>query len=104
MSPKTITVFGATGSQGSSVINSLLKNASGDFALRGITRNADSDKSKALGARGVEMVPANGLVKDEMVSALKGSWGVFANTNSDDAVRSMRMTPVDGSHLANTAI
>lgn len=87
MAPKTITIFGATGSQGSSVINSLLKNTSNDFTLRGITRNANSDKSKALEARGVEMVQANGLVKDEMVSAFKGSWGVFVNTNSDDPVR-----------------
>jgi nucleoside-diphosphate-sugar epimerase len=104
MAPRTITVFGATGSQGSSVINSLLKNASNDFTLRGITRNADSDKSKALGARGVEMVQANGLLKDEVVLALKGSWGVFINTNSDDPVRSVRLTLVDGLHLANTGI
>lgn len=86
-SPKIITVFGATGSQGGSVIESLLGNASNEFKLRGITRNTASDKSNALASRGIEMVQADGLVKDQIVKALEGSWGVFVNTNSDDPVK-----------------
>ena len=83
---KLITVFGVTGSQGGSVVNSLLKNKSGLFALRGITRNVESEKSQALAARGVEMKQANCLSKDQVVSALRGSWGVFVNTSSEDPV------------------
>ncbi|KAH7204434.1 hypothetical protein DER44DRAFT_782539 [Fusarium oxysporum] len=83
-SPKLITVFGATGSQGGSVVQSLLQNKSQSFKIRGITRNPDSEKAKALAEHGVEVVKADGLVKEEVIEAFRGSWGVFANTNSDD--------------------
>lgn len=86
MSPKIITVYGATGTQGGSVVNSLLENKSGNFKIRGITRNPDSDKAKALAARGVEVVKADGLVKSQMLEAFKGTWAVFLNTNSVDPV------------------
>lgn len=83
-SKQIITVFGATGAQGGSVIQSLHLNKG--FALRGITRNINSDKSKALSAQGVDMVQADGLVKEQMIKALQGSFGLFVNTNSDDPV------------------
>lgn len=86
MSPKIITVYGATGRQGGSLVRSLLENKSGDFAIRGITRNPDSDSAKALAARGVEVVKGDGMVKQDMLNAFKGSWAVFLNTNSDDPV------------------
>jgi uncharacterized protein YbjT (DUF2867 family) len=85
-SSKIITVFGATGSQGGSVVQSLLQNKSQSFKIRGITRNPDSEKAKALASQGVEVVKADGLVKQELIEAFKGSWGVFVNTNSDDPV------------------
>ncbi|KAF4956010.1 hypothetical protein FGADI_4183 [Fusarium gaditjirri] len=81
---KVLTIFGATGSQGGSVARSLLKNKVNRFALRGITRNLNSDKAKALSTQGVEMVQADGLMPDQMAQALEGSWGVFVNFNSDD--------------------
>lgn len=84
MDVKIITVFGATGNQGGSVARSLLKNPA--FRVRGITRNPKSDASKALIFEGAEMVQANGLVPGELRSALRGSWGVFLNINSDDKV------------------
>jgi nucleoside-diphosphate-sugar epimerase len=85
-SPKIITVYGATGSQGGSVVASLLQSKTGAFLVRGITRNTVSDKSRALAKQGVEMLQADGLSKQQMVAALKGSWGLFVNTNSDDPV------------------
>lgn len=85
-SPKIITVYGATGSQGGSVVESLLKNSSKSFKVRGITRNRNSEKSKSLASRGVEMVQADGLIHQQVIDALKGSWGFFANTNSEDPV------------------
>ncbi|KJK76430.1 hypothetical protein H634G_08321 [Metarhizium anisopliae BRIP 53293] len=84
MSRKIITVYGATGNQGGSVVNSLLENKSGDFTIRGITRNPDSKKAKALAARGVEIVKADGLRRDQMLAAFQGTWAVFLNTNSVD--------------------
>lgn len=86
MSSKVITVFGATGAQGGSVIRSLQANASKAFALRGITRNPDSASAKGLSSSGVQVVKADGWDKDSMVAAFKGSWGAFVNTNSDDSV------------------
>ncbi|KAF5971867.1 hypothetical protein FCOIX_9689 [Fusarium coicis] len=83
-SPKLITVFGATGSQGGSVVQSLLQNKCQSFRIRGITRNPESEKAKALSEYGAEVVKADGLVREEVIKAFRGSWGVFANTNSDD--------------------
>ncbi|KAJ4267660.1 hypothetical protein NW762_003774 [Fusarium torreyae] len=83
-SPELITVYGATGAQGGSVVRSLLQNKSQTFKLRGITRKPDSDKAKALVEQGVEVVKADGFVKEQMIEAFKDSWGVFVNTNSDD--------------------
>jgi uncharacterized protein YbjT (DUF2867 family) len=56
MSP-IITVIGATGVQGGSVIDAALK--SGIYKVRAITRNINSDKAKALAARGVELATAD---------------------------------------------
>lgn len=86
MSSKLITVFGATGAQGGSVIRSLLANTSKSFTLRGITRNPDSASAKELSSSGVEVVKADGWDKESMVAAFEGSWGAFVNTNSDDSV------------------
>ncbi|CAG7556009.1 unnamed protein product [Fusarium equiseti] len=83
-SSKIVTVYGATGSQGGSVVQSLLQDKSQSFKIRGITRNPDSEKAKGLASQGVEVVKADGLVKEEVVEAFRGSWGVFVNTNSDD--------------------
>jgi nucleoside-diphosphate-sugar epimerase len=86
MSSKLITVFGATGAQGSSVIRSLQANTSKTFHLRGITRNPESPSAKTLSKSGVEVVKADGWDKESLVAAFKGSWGAFVNTNSDDSV------------------
>lgn len=92
-SSKLITVFGATGSQGGSVVQSLLQNKSQSFKIRGITRNTDSEKARALASQGVEVVKADGLLKQEVLEAFKGSWGVFVNTNSDDPVSQSGQQP-----------
>ncbi|KAF2742839.1 NAD(P)-binding protein [Sporormia fimetaria CBS 119925] len=86
MTSKLITVFGATGNQGSSVLRSLAANTSKAFTLRGITRNPESASAKQLSDSGVEVVKADGWDKDSLLAAFKGSWGVFANTNTDDPV------------------
>ncbi|KAL7919953.1 hypothetical protein ACQKWADRAFT_299753 [Trichoderma austrokoningii] len=54
---KLIVVLGATGNQGSSVVNTFLKDTA--WRVRGITRNPDSAKARALSARGVEVVRAD---------------------------------------------
>ncbi|KAL6789675.1 hypothetical protein J3E68DRAFT_443472 [Trichoderma sp. SZMC 28012] len=54
---KLIVVLGATGNQGSSVVDTFLKDAA--WRVRGLTRNPSSAKAKALSARGVEVVQAD---------------------------------------------
>lgn len=83
---KIVAVFGATGYQGGSVVQSLLADKSGAFAVRGITRNPASDKAKALADQGVEVVKADGFKLDEMTAAFAGAWAAFVNTNSEDPV------------------
>lgn len=83
MSKRIITIFGATGNQGGSVINTVLghKNLSQQFALRGITRNTSSDKAKALASRGVDLAVADLNDPSTLREALKDSYAVFAVTN-----------------------
>ena len=59
--PKLLTVVGATGNQGGSVVTAALKE--GTWKIRGLTRNVNSAAAKALAAQGVEMVAAD--VNDE---------------------------------------
>lgn len=79
-----ITVFGATGNQGSSVARSLLQNPS--FRVRAITRTPSSTTSQSLATAGAEVVQADGFKADEIRAAFEGSWGAFVNINSDDKV------------------
>jgi NADP-dependent 3-hydroxy acid dehydrogenase YdfG len=53
MSKPIAVIMGATGGQGGSVVDSFLKD--GTYQVRGITRNANSEKAKALQKRGVEV-------------------------------------------------
>ncbi|XP_066294357.1 nmrA-like family domain-containing protein 1 [Branchiostoma lanceolatum] len=76
---KLITVFGATGTQGGSVANALLEDQ--DFKVRAVTRNASSDKAKALQGKGAEIVQASLDDPSTLGPALQGSHGVFVVTN-----------------------
>ncbi|KAJ7659250.1 hypothetical protein DFH06DRAFT_989665 [Mycena polygramma] len=78
MSSRIVSVFGATGLQGSAVVNALLKD--GTFVPRAISRDPESDASKKLKARGVEVVKGDTIDKASLVSALRGSEAVFALT------------------------
>ena len=57
-----LTVVGATGLQGGSVINSALKDAK--YKIRAITRDANSLKAQALTSKAIEVVSAD--VNDEL--------------------------------------
>ena len=64
MSKKLLVVFGATGKQGGSVINSILEDpkTAADFSIRGITRDPSKPSAQALTKRGVECFPVGLLV------------------------------------------
>lgn len=58
MSKQTIVIFGATGNQGGSVINSILgdSKAAAQFHIKAVTRDPSKDKAKALAHRGAEVI------------------------------------------------
>ena len=66
--------------QGGSVVDWLLKEPAGTFTIRGVSRNTSSEASKALQAKGVEVVQADLSNLDEVTAAFKGAWGVFGLT------------------------
>jgi len=82
MALRRITIFGATGNQGSSVLNAVL--ADGTFTARAVTRDPSSAKALKLKERGVEVVQGDLWDKDSLVKAMSGSEAVFGVTNYDD--------------------
>ena len=80
---KILVVFGATGNQGGSVVNSILSdsNTAKEFKIRGITRDPSKPNAKALEAKGVETVAADTNDKSSLLAAFKGAYAVFAVTN-----------------------
>ena len=66
---KIIAVTGATGGQGGSVVNILLKR--GEWKVRAITRNVESKSAKALAARGAEVVTADLDDEESLIKAFE---------------------------------
>ncbi|WP_370477968.1 NmrA/HSCARG family protein [Tamlana flava] len=74
---KIITVFGATGAQGGGLVRAILNDKDGEFKVRAVTRNAQSDKAKALEELGAEIITAD---IDDVISiknALKDAYGAY---------------------------
>lgn len=82
-SKKILVVLGATGTQGSSVINTFLSDSelAAQWHLRGITRNVTSEASQALTARGIEMVSADLSSPDSLTAAFIRAHAIFAITD-----------------------
>ncbi|KAK1252104.1 hypothetical protein MKX08_003291 [Trichoderma sp. CBMAI-0020] len=72
---KLIVVVGATGNQGSSVVNTFLEDTA--WRVRGLTRNPSSEKAKALSARGVEVVQADMDDVSSLSAAFQGANAIF---------------------------
>lgn len=72
-------VTGATGMQGSGVINALSTNP--DWKIRGLTRDTNSEKAKALIHCGIEMVAATLDNEDSLKNAFIGANAIFAVTD-----------------------
>lgn len=80
MSKKIIAVVGATGAQGGGLVNAILNDPSGEFAVRAITRNVSSDKAQALKKMGAEVVAGDVSDKASLVNAFKGAYGAYCVT------------------------
>ncbi|MEX1184406.1 MAG: NmrA/HSCARG family protein [Gemmatimonadota bacterium] len=78
---KIIAVLGATGAQGGGLARAILDDDTGEFALRAVTRNPQSDKGRALAAEGAEVVRADLDDVASLKRAFDGAYGVFGLTN-----------------------
>lgn len=78
-----VLVFGATGSQGGSVVRALLAENT-DFLVRAVTRDASSEKAKALAALDparVEVVEADNNKPESLPAVFEGAQAAFLLTN-----------------------
>jgi len=85
MTEKILVVVGATGTQGGSVVKAILssKLANAFGRIRCLTRNAASEKAKALASKSpkIQVVECDMHDFESMKSAFKNAWAVFAVTN-----------------------
>jgi uncharacterized protein YbjT (DUF2867 family) len=77
---KIITVFGATGAQGGGLARSILADRDGPFAVRAVTRDANSPAARALAAAGAEVVAADLGDAAAVGRALAGAYGAYCVT------------------------
>lgn len=77
MEKKILTVFGATGAQGGSLAQTILKDTNSPFSVRAVTRDPDSEKAKALEKLGAEVVRADIDDSSAVEKALDGAYGAF---------------------------
>ncbi len=78
---KTITVVGATGSQGGGLVRAILADPERRFLVRAITRDPSSDKARALAAAGAEVVAGDADAPESLGAAFAGAYGAFLVTN-----------------------
>lgn len=62
--PKLITVFGATGNQGGSVVKYILNDLqlNNEFKIRGITRDTSKPAAQELAKQGVELATVGSVI------------------------------------------
>jgi len=80
-SKKIIAVVGATGAQGGGLARAILADAGGDFAVRALTRKAESAPAQALAAAGAEVVSADLDDPASLERAFQGAHGAYLVTN-----------------------
>ncbi|QNE21060.1 NmrA/HSCARG family protein [Kribbella qitaiheensis] len=78
---KLIAVVGATGSQGGGLVRAILVDPDATYAVRAVTRNAQSRSAKALAAAGAEVVEADLDDETSLRKAFDGAHGAFVVTN-----------------------
>ncbi|CAE6501915.1 unnamed protein product [Rhizoctonia solani] len=74
-----VVVCGATGAQGSSVVQYILRD--GGYKVRALTRSPGGEKAQALKQQGVEVIQCDLGNKEQVTSAFDGAYAVFGLTN-----------------------
>ncbi|KAI1455411.1 HSCARG dehydrogenase [Annulohypoxylon moriforme] len=102
---KILAVFGATGHQGSSVINHVLNDPelSKEYKIRAITRDVNSDKVKDLKEK-VEVVQGDVFDRPSLETALTGAHTVFIMTVPSFAPNGFEIEFNNGKTIADVAV
>lgn len=97
---KLITVFGATGNQGSSVIKHLLADPvlSKEFKIRGITRDTSKPAAQALAQKGVELKIVCRMVLEFSTVFPNDANSFFFSIKADLNSKSSVVEAITGSH------
>jgi uncharacterized protein YbjT (DUF2867 family) len=77
---KIIAVMGATGAQGGGLVRAIQADSGGAFRARAITRDAGSDKARAVARTGAEVVTADADDVESLKKAFAGAHGVYCVT------------------------
>jgi hypothetical protein len=92
-------VLGATRGQGNSVVNALLK--TGQYSIRGVTRDATTPDAQRLRERGVEVVGADLDDPSDLKQAFMAAQVIFAVTTMYDGA--MDREVAQGKNVADSA-
>lgn len=79
-SKKIIAVLGATGAQGGGLVRAILDQPNGEFTVRAVTRDPNSEKARALAAQGAEVVAGDVGDEASLQRAFAGAHGAFCVT------------------------
>ncbi len=94
----TIVVTGATGRQGGAVTRSLLGTG---WHVRALTRNANSQKARALSALGAEVVQGDMQDRQSLDRIFKGAYGVYSIQNP--MLAGLEAEVIQGKRVADAA-
>jgi uncharacterized protein YbjT (DUF2867 family) len=102
---KILAVFGATGQQGSSVINHVLNDPelSQKYKIRAITRDINSEVAKKLKAK-VEVVQGDVLNRGSLEAALTCAHTIFAMTTPAFGPDALDIEYTNGKTIADVAV
>ncbi|KAJ5158243.1 uncharacterized protein N7500_007894 [Penicillium coprophilum] len=104
---KTLAIFGATGQQGSSVLNHVLNDPelSQQYKIRAITRDSTSEKAQQLKEKGdIEVVDGDVNDPASLAKALTGVHTVFAMTTPDISPDAFNVEVNNAKRIADTAV
>ncbi|USX55604.1 NmrA/HSCARG family protein [Lentzea sp. HUAS12] len=98
---RTIAVFGATGLQGGAVADALLARGA---EVRALVRSPESERARALAARGVELSPVQTGEADSLVAALQGADAFYFMTPDSHGPEAIEAEIRLGTALVDAAV
>jgi uncharacterized protein YbjT (DUF2867 family) len=78
---KIVAVVGSTGSQGGGLVQAILDDRNGGFAVRAITRDPNKESARALAVKGAEVVKADLDDLESLKTAFAHASAVYGVTN-----------------------